>query len=53
MFAERKSFLIENYWKSAENQRHFFIEFATHNGFDPLLPENWDKITKKDILKQV
>ncbi len=46
-------FILENYWRSTENQRKFFIEFASQKGFDPLIPENWDNITKEDISKQV
>ncbi len=47
------SYLLENYWRSTENQRKFFIEFATQKGFDPLVPENWDKMPIEDILTQV
>ncbi len=46
-------YILENYWKSTENQRKFFIELASQNGFDPLVPKNWDKITKKHITKKV
>ncbi len=45
--------MIENYWRSTENQRKFLIEFATQNGFDPLIPEKWDKITTRAVKKQV
>ncbi len=45
--------ILGNYWRSAENQRNFFIEFASQKGFDPLVSENWDKITTKAIVKQV
>ncbi len=41
------------YWQRTENQRKFFIEFATQKGFNPLVPENWDKITIEDMNKQV
>ncbi len=45
--------LLEGYWKSTDNRRNFFIEFASQNGFDPLVYGNWDKVTKEDIIKQV
>ncbi len=41
------------YWGDAQNRRKFFIEFATQKGFDPLVAENWNKVTAKDIKKQV
>ena len=34
--------LPEGYWKHAENQRNYLIDFARERGFDPLIPENWD-----------
>ncbi len=47
------SYSLGNYWRGIENQRKFFIEFASQKGFDPLVPENWDKINIADIRKQV
>ncbi len=44
---------LGDYWRSTENQRKFFIEFASQKGFDLLVPANWDKIRKEDIIKQV
>ncbi len=38
------------YSKNTENQQQFFIELATQKGFEP---ENWDKITKEELIKQV
>ncbi len=29
------------------------MEFALQKGFDPLVPENWDKINVKSFVKQV
>ncbi len=46
-------YLLENYWRSIENQRKFFIEFASQKGFDPLILENWDKMTTIGFRKQV
>ncbi len=34
----------ENYWKSRDNVRKFFVEFASKKGFDPLVAENWRKV---------
>ncbi len=45
--------LLVNYWRSAENQRKFFIEFASQRGFDPLVPDNWKKIKRKELIEQV
>ncbi len=42
----------ENYWSDALNRRKFFIEFATQKGFDPLVPENWRNITRKELAKK-
>ncbi len=42
-----------HYWKNTENQQKFFIDFASHKGFDPLVPENWNNISTEDIVKQV
>ncbi len=44
---------LGNYWRSTENQRKFFTEFAARKGFDPLVSENWDNIKIEDIIKQV
>ncbi len=46
-------YILDNYWRSTENQRKFFIEFAAKKGFDPLVPENWDKITTRASRKLV
>ncbi len=42
---------LGNYWKSTENQRNFFIEFASTKGFDPLIPSNWKNVTYRDIIE--
>ena len=39
----------KRHWKSIENRRAFFTKFAEEMGFDPLVPENWHPITKKQI----
>ncbi len=43
----------ENHWKNAANRRAFFIKFATLNGFDPLVSENWENIKTVEMIKQV
>ncbi len=46
-------FLLKvKHWKSIENRRNFFIEFASQKGFDPLVYGNWDK-RKKEIIARV
>jgi hypothetical protein len=42
---------IGNYWDSATNRRAFFEQFAVFNGFDPLIAENWYKISKNMICE--
>eukprot|EP00026_Physarum_polycephalum_P001510 Phypoly_transcript_01512.p1 GENE.Phypoly_transcript_01512~~Phypoly_transcript_01512.p1 ORF type:complete len:1104 (+),score=195.39 Phypoly_transcript_01512:246-3314(+) len=39
-------------WTELSSRRAFFDEFARENHFDPLIPENWYKITKEDILEK-
>lgn len=29
------------------------MEFAAQKGFDPLVPENWDNVTRNDICEKV
>ncbi len=41
----------ENYWKSKDNRRNFFIEFASKEGFDPLIGENWNNVKCAEALK--
>ena len=33
-----------------ENRREFFLRYARHAGFNPLVPENWYKQSKKSLL---
>ncbi len=44
---------VGRYWSDANNQRKFFIEFASQKGFDPLVTENWNKVKPTEILQQV
>jgi len=34
----------------AETRRKFFEEFAKDNGFDPLNPQHWYSVRKKNIM---
>ncbi len=53
LFGNELISILDNYWRSIGNQRKFFIEFAAQQGFDPLVPGNWDKITIRAIIKKV
>jgi len=35
-----------NYWKSIENQKQYFDQFALDNGFNPLILSNWTSVPK-------
>ena len=43
---EKKS---KGYWLDIDNRRKFFLKFAEEKGFDPLVPENWYTITKRQV----
>lgn len=38
-------------WTKRENVEKFFLDFAQEKGFDPLRPEGWLWVSKKDIKK--
>lgn len=40
---------LDNYWNKAENRRKFFLEFASANNFDPLIPANWYSVTHSKL----
>jgi len=42
-------FLPKNFWQEAKNRRDFFTNFAADNNFDPLLPDNWYKISPAQL----
>ncbi len=46
-------YILGKFWRNAYNRRKFFIEFASQKGFDPLVPEHWEKIQKREMIKQV
>ena len=39
----------KGYWRSTENRRQFFIDFAQGKGFDPTSKEEWEKITNSQV----
>lgn len=41
---------IEDYWKDKSKRRALFENYAKSNGFDPLLPKNWDNVTTRMIF---
>eukprot|EP00026_Physarum_polycephalum_P006606 Phypoly_transcript_06655.p1 GENE.Phypoly_transcript_06655~~Phypoly_transcript_06655.p1 ORF type:complete len:580 (+),score=87.68 Phypoly_transcript_06655:116-1741(+) len=52
-FGSGKSKPPEEYWRSIENRISFFRNFAAYHYFDPLVPENWYRVTKHDILSSL
>jgi len=38
------------YWKSSNNRKLFFIQFAKQHKFDPFVAENWQSVSR-DALK--
>lgn len=42
-----------NDWTEVANQRKFFDNFAKENNFDPLNPDNWYKVERRDVFEQV
>ncbi len=41
--------IAEKYWKSIDNRRKYFIEFAVQKRFDPLVSSNWENVKLKDL----
>lgn len=37
-------------WRDPQKRRKFFENFAKENSFDPIVPENWYKQSKKSIM---
>eukprot|EP00026_Physarum_polycephalum_P002189 Phypoly_transcript_02194.p1 GENE.Phypoly_transcript_02194~~Phypoly_transcript_02194.p1 ORF type:complete len:921 (+),score=154.23 Phypoly_transcript_02194:106-2868(+) len=37
------------HWKSLDNCRKFFHDYAKNNGFDPLIASNWYNVTFQDL----
>ncbi len=44
---------IGGYWNDIKNRRNFFTEFASQQGFDPLVAANWANVQNKEMIKQV
>lgn len=44
-------FIILAIWSSARMRKRFFDEFATREGFDPLVAENWYRYTLEQALE--
>ena len=42
---------IGSYWHDLNNRKSFFDDFAKSKGFDPLLPENWYKIPRDEVIE--
>jgi hypothetical protein len=38
------------YWNNAAARRKFFEDYAKENGFDPLDPNNWYKISRYKLM---
>lgn len=47
---------VSNYsylYLALRDRKKFFEEYATTNGFDPLVPENWYTQSKEKIMREV
>lgn len=33
--------VLLDYWNNAENRKKFFVDYAKHEKFDPLIPAHW------------
>eukprot|EP00026_Physarum_polycephalum_P001669 Phypoly_transcript_01671.p1 GENE.Phypoly_transcript_01671~~Phypoly_transcript_01671.p1 ORF type:complete len:1064 (+),score=159.93 Phypoly_transcript_01671:260-3193(+) len=44
--------VILNDWSVSGSHRKFFDNYASENNFDPLVPENWYKVERKDIMEK-
>eukprot|EP00026_Physarum_polycephalum_P001288 Phypoly_transcript_01289.p1 GENE.Phypoly_transcript_01289~~Phypoly_transcript_01289.p1 ORF type:complete len:982 (+),score=115.84 Phypoly_transcript_01289:110-3055(+) len=42
--------VTQRYWMDVKNRRNFFDSFAKRNGFDPLNPEKWYRVSYQSIL---
>jgi len=42
----------KGFWEDIENRRQFFKDVAKELGFDPLVPTNWKKVKKTQIVKR-
>lgn len=44
------TYSARGYWANNQNLRKFFDKFAQDNQFDPLIPDNWYPITRRQII---
>lgn len=44
--------LLGNFWRDANNRRHFFDQLAKKKGFDPLIPDNWYSLSKATMISE-
>lgn len=40
----------KGYWAEITNRRAFFCEFAAEKSFDPLIADNWNSVTKRQVV---
>jgi len=43
----------QGYWEDRLSMRDFFCKLAAEKQFDPMIPSNWKKVTRKDIVTKV
>ena len=43
----------QGYWEDRLSMRDFFCKFAVEKQFDPMIPLNWKKVTRKHIVSKV
>lgn len=41
---------LERYWANQRNRKTFFDEIAREQGFDPLVAENWHRISHDTVV---
>eukprot|EP00026_Physarum_polycephalum_P001974 Phypoly_transcript_01978.p1 GENE.Phypoly_transcript_01978~~Phypoly_transcript_01978.p1 ORF type:complete len:752 (+),score=127.08 Phypoly_transcript_01978:45-2300(+) len=47
---DRSKFSLPNkYWEDPLKRKNFFDQFASENGFDPLVPENWYSVSSNEL----
>lgn len=47
------STLLDNYWNNTANRRQVFEKFASDNGFDPLVAQNWIPFRSEKVHVQI
>jgi hypothetical protein len=41
--------ILKDWEYNLQNRREFFEKYAKHNGFNPLVPDNWYSVNRKSI----